>query len=89
MNVYASHVCSTQVSQKRASDALALQVVVSYHMGTGNWTLLLCESSQARLDAEPHLQLCKRWNFNGTSNLWICEEVYKSYKPTSSEIAFA
>jgi hypothetical protein len=53
-SMHRAHVWYPQ-SPERASDAsdpqgLGLQKVVSFHMGTGNWTQVLWESSQCDLN---------------------------------------
>lgn len=44
--------------QKKVLDPLKLelQMVGSYHMGTGNWTSVLCQEQQVLLTIEPFLQ---------------------------------
>lgn len=47
------------VGIRKASDSLEpeSQTVVSLHVGSGNWTQVLCESSKCFLTAEPSLPL--------------------------------
>lgn len=48
MNICASQECSALRSQKKASDPLelSLQMVMSYHVGSGSCTQVLWKSSQ-------------------------------------------
>lgn len=60
MHVYAPLACITLRGQKRASGPLKWSyrwLAVSQHVGAGNWSWVLCQSSESCVNTEPSLGL--------------------------------
>lgn len=77
--------CLLQEQPVLLSLELKLWMVASYHMGSGNWTLVLCQSSQYTLGPSPFF--CSGEGIKLLNRIWMCSNKTWFIKPASGWIS--